>query len=373
MILSGQVSPDGKLFAFTNTGYTHHALHIVDLATEKEIATFPMEQAWSGLAFAPDGKRVFVSSGAGYPLSDIQYFDRWDKEGWKEGRTGYTLYGAVKDKTAVSSLNISADGKLLYAINNSDDTLYILEIHGGRAVGRVKVGRSSAVREAVEGRQDAVRREPRQRQRVDRRCQRPERSDGREHAADRSASQRPRPHRRRAPVRVVRQHQQRDLVRSQDRAAPRSDQHGSWSEGAGRQHAELARAVARRRRRCTWPTPTTIRWRSSTSRSAARASRSASSPRAGIRRSSRPPPDGKRVIVASSKGNGTGPESRQAPDRSDRAGAQLPAPRQPAERPRLVHRHARREEARRTSPSRSTTTRSTATRCSRPPARAARR
>src|SRR5262245_32135588 len=41
MILSGQVSPDGKLFAFTNTGYTSHALHIVDLATEKEIATFP--------------------------------------------------------------------------------------------------------------------------------------------------------------------------------------------------------------------------------------------------------------------------------------------------------------------------------------------
>src|SRR5262245_26770222 len=41
MILSGQLSPDGKLLAFTNTGYTGHALHIVDLATEKEIATFP--------------------------------------------------------------------------------------------------------------------------------------------------------------------------------------------------------------------------------------------------------------------------------------------------------------------------------------------
>jgi YVTN family beta-propeller protein len=140
MILSGQVSPDGKLFAFTNTGYTHHALHIVDLATEKEIATFPMEQSWSGLAFSPDGKRIFVSSGAGYPISDIQYFDRWDKEGWKEARTGFTLVGAAKDKTAVSSLNVSADGKLLYALNNSDDTLYILETYGGRAVARLKVG-----------------------------------------------------------------------------------------------------------------------------------------------------------------------------------------------------------------------------------------
>jgi YVTN family beta-propeller protein len=140
MILSGQVSPDGKLFAFTNTGYTRHGLHIVDLATEKEIATFPLEQSWSGLAFSPDGSRIFVSSGAGYPGSDIQYFDRWDKEGWKEARTGFSLLGAAKDKTAVSSINVSADGKLLYALNNSDDHLYIVETHGARAVARLKVG-----------------------------------------------------------------------------------------------------------------------------------------------------------------------------------------------------------------------------------------
>ena len=58
MILSGQMSPDGTLFAFTNSGYTGHALHIVDLQSEKELATFPVEQAWSGLAFAPDRKSV---------------------------------------------------------------------------------------------------------------------------------------------------------------------------------------------------------------------------------------------------------------------------------------------------------------------------
>ena len=140
MILSGQVSPDGTLFAFTNTGYTQHALHIVDMGTEKEIATFPMEQAWSGLAFSPDGKRIFVSSGAGYALSDIQYFDRWDHDGWKAARSGFNLHGATKDKTAVSSINVSADGKLLYALNNSDDTLYILETYGGRAIARLRVG-----------------------------------------------------------------------------------------------------------------------------------------------------------------------------------------------------------------------------------------
>jgi YVTN family beta-propeller protein len=145
MILSGQVSPDGTLFAFTNTGYTHHALHIVDLATEKEIATFPLERAWSGLVFAHDGKRIYVSSGAGNPNNDIQYFDRWDTQGWKESSAdsfinGYTLFGALKTETAVSWLGISADGTLLYALNNSDDHLYVVETRGGRGVSRVKVG-----------------------------------------------------------------------------------------------------------------------------------------------------------------------------------------------------------------------------------------
>src|SRR5437764_15041644 len=45
MILSAAVSPDGKLLAFTNAGYTRHQLHVVDLAGEKEIATLPFDRA----------------------------------------------------------------------------------------------------------------------------------------------------------------------------------------------------------------------------------------------------------------------------------------------------------------------------------------
>lgn len=140
MILSGQASPDGKLFAFTNTGYTRHQLHIVDLATEKEIATFPMEQAWSGLAWAPDGKRIYVSSGAGYAGAAILVFDRWDKEGWQEVRGGLNLYGSNKENSAVSSILVSSDGKVVYAINNSDGHVYLIDTHSGRGLGRVKAG-----------------------------------------------------------------------------------------------------------------------------------------------------------------------------------------------------------------------------------------
>ncbi len=140
MILSGQISPDGKLFAYTNSGYTRHQLHIVDLGTEKEIANFPLEQAWSGLAWAANGKRIYVSSGAGYGGSDILTYDHWDKEGWQEARGGFNLLGAKKDNSAVSSIVLSADGKILYAVNNSDNHVYLMETYGGRALGRVQTG-----------------------------------------------------------------------------------------------------------------------------------------------------------------------------------------------------------------------------------------
>lgn len=144
MILSGEVSPDGKLFAFTNTGYTRHLLHIVDLTTEKEIATFQMDRAWSGLAWSPDGKRIFVSGGAAKAGDyDILSFEAWDKKGWREtrgSRAGLNLLGANKGNSAVSSIVLSADGRVMYAVNDSDGFVYILETHGGRALGRIKTG-----------------------------------------------------------------------------------------------------------------------------------------------------------------------------------------------------------------------------------------
>src|SRR5215831_9360415 len=86
MILSAQVSPDGKTLAFTNSGYTRHQLHVVDLASEKEVATFPLERSWAGLALSPNGKKLLVSAGQGNPNADIYTFSRWDDGTVSQGR-----------------------------------------------------------------------------------------------------------------------------------------------------------------------------------------------------------------------------------------------------------------------------------------------
>src|SRR5436853_7814138 len=137
MILSAQVSPDGKTLAFTNTGYTQHQLHIVDLATEKETATFPLERGWSGLAWQPNGKSVLVSGGQDKEATDIYSFQHWQDGSWT--RKSIQLTGATKAKTAISSIAVSAGGGLVYAVNTIDGFLYMLD-GAGRTVSRISVG-----------------------------------------------------------------------------------------------------------------------------------------------------------------------------------------------------------------------------------------
>src|SRR5215475_9682039 len=127
MILSAAVSPDGKTLAFTNSGYTRHQLHVVDLASEKEIGTFPFERAWSGLAWSPNGKKLLVSGGQGNPTADIYTFSRWDDGTVSQARAVQLGGGADKAKVAVSGIAVAPDGAAVYAVNDLDGFLYVLD------------------------------------------------------------------------------------------------------------------------------------------------------------------------------------------------------------------------------------------------------
>src|SRR5438309_778226 len=56
--------------------------------------------------------------------------------GWKTTPAGRQLASG----DMILSGAVSPDGKLIYAINDSDGVVYIIESHAGRAVGRVRVG-----------------------------------------------------------------------------------------------------------------------------------------------------------------------------------------------------------------------------------------
>ena len=56
-------SPDGASLVVSNNGYDTPTLTIVDARTFTVRATVPVEQAWLGLAWHPDGRRLYTTGG----------------------------------------------------------------------------------------------------------------------------------------------------------------------------------------------------------------------------------------------------------------------------------------------------------------------
>jgi DNA-binding beta-propeller fold protein YncE len=139
MLLGGAISPDGATFAIANCGYNAHTLHIVDIATEKEVASLPLGRAWNGIAWSPDGRRIYVAGGVSNPVNDIHVIEKDDTGAWGKAK-GFKLTGSDRQKTCVSGLALSADGATLYALNVSDNCLYALDTADGAARARLEVG-----------------------------------------------------------------------------------------------------------------------------------------------------------------------------------------------------------------------------------------
>jgi YVTN family beta-propeller protein len=62
-VLNLTPSPDGRSVVALHCGHSPHGLAVLDAATMEIRQQVPLKSAWLGLAWAPDGKTVFVSGG----------------------------------------------------------------------------------------------------------------------------------------------------------------------------------------------------------------------------------------------------------------------------------------------------------------------
>ncbi len=63
MVLNAAAAPDGLAVVAMHTGYNPHGLVVVDTRTDEIVQRIPLKSAWFGLAFSPDGKKLYVSGG----------------------------------------------------------------------------------------------------------------------------------------------------------------------------------------------------------------------------------------------------------------------------------------------------------------------
>src|SRR5512143_606528 len=66
-------SPDGRYLIVTNNGYAKPTLTIVDLKNGYVKERVPVEHAWLGLAWHPDGRRLYSSGASQNTVNEFLY------------------------------------------------------------------------------------------------------------------------------------------------------------------------------------------------------------------------------------------------------------------------------------------------------------
>src|SRR5579863_3763770 len=73
--LNMMLSPDGSYLVVTNNGYGKPALTVVDLKHWNIRTRLPLDNAWLGLAWHPDGKRIYSSAANQNAVVAVDYRD----------------------------------------------------------------------------------------------------------------------------------------------------------------------------------------------------------------------------------------------------------------------------------------------------------
>ena len=117
-------SRDGRYLIITNNGYAKPSLAVVDTWTLTVKERVPLDTAWLGLTWHPDGKRVYS---AGQNL--VQEFS------WADGSLEpLRPFDLPESKLAIGGgTSVSPDGARLFVVRVLEQTLTAIDLESGRS------------------------------------------------------------------------------------------------------------------------------------------------------------------------------------------------------------------------------------------------
>ncbi|MEO7597859.1 MAG: YncE family protein, partial [Opitutus sp.] len=100
--------PNTEIAAVLHSGYGQHEISLIDLSTARVLSTVNLEEAFYGLAWSPDGRRLYASGGG---TEVIHAFDF--KNGFLAKHRDFVLRPAT-EQGVPNGVSVSADGNALY-------------------------------------------------------------------------------------------------------------------------------------------------------------------------------------------------------------------------------------------------------------------
>jgi DNA-binding beta-propeller fold protein YncE len=143
--LAMALSPDGHSLVVTNNGFQKPTLRVVNLDHRDITGVVPIDDAWLGLVWHPDGTRLFSSGAASDTVQALSWTNQHLKPGEKIALVKKQVPGpgqtppAPQEQTFVGGLAVSQDGKRLFAVHVFGQAVTALDLVSNSIVGTVDV------------------------------------------------------------------------------------------------------------------------------------------------------------------------------------------------------------------------------------------
>ena len=134
-------SPDGRFLVITNNGWARPTLTVFDTKQEQVTGRVQLDNAWFGLAWAPDGSHLYSAGAAENTIYDFAWAKGALKQagritiGPPERRTG----GELLNAGFIGGLAIAPDGKRLYAVHVFGQALSAIDLESRREIKKVSL------------------------------------------------------------------------------------------------------------------------------------------------------------------------------------------------------------------------------------------
>ncbi len=124
------VSPDSKYVAVTNNGQSIQSIILIDTKTQAMTDSVTIPASWLGLAFSPDGKKLYASGGNENVIRcyGVANGKLTKQDTIKLGPPWKTRHDTDFNKISPAGLCIDNSGKHLYVVTKENNSLYCINL-----------------------------------------------------------------------------------------------------------------------------------------------------------------------------------------------------------------------------------------------------